>query len=445
MYDLFLRQPFMSTAGVAACDAGAIVAAMCRFELALARVEEEAGHLPAGSADAIASHIQADAFDISDLAAGTADGGNVAIVFVKQAKALLPQPLKQALHKGATSQDVVDTALMLVLKPRLAHCLQQLGDAIDGGTTLMDAHARTPMIGRTLTQQALPITFGAKVAQWLAGLMQAETRLADVVARGLYVQFGGPVGTHHGLADDGMTLMAALADELDLACPLLPWHTDRQPILALLDAVGAVAVAAEKIATDIAFMAQTEVGEASEPAATGAGGSSSMPHKQNPVGSTRIRAAARQIHAAVGLVHTTAAQVHERAFGEWHAEWAPTVDAVLLLEGALETLVPLITDLQVDPQAMRTNLARTGGANLAAPAVALLAEVMDREHAQALAARASDRARRDGLDFADALLDIPEIAEAIDGAHLRAAVDPGAYVGTSAAQIARIHAALEQS
>jgi 3-carboxy-cis,cis-muconate cycloisomerase len=238
--------------------------------------------------------------------------------------------------------------------------------------------------------------------------------------------------------------MADLATELGLSCPILPWHTDRQPVITLIDAVGAVAVAAEKIATDVAFMAQTEVGEAREPAATGAGGSSSMPHKANPVGSTRIRAAARQIHATVGSIHGTGAQSHERAFGEWHAEWAPLIDAVLLLEGALDTLVPLISELQIDPAAMRTNLALTGGANLAAPTIALLGEAMSPDQAKALAAQAAEVARRERVDYADALLAIPEVAEAFDAKRLRAAVDPTAYIGTSAAQVARVKTALHR-
>lgn len=443
MYDLFLRHPFMSSTGVSASDAGALVEAMCRFERALARVEERAGHLPAGTADVIADHVHAAAFDIDRLASEAADGGNVAIPFVKQAKVLLPDGIQSSFHRGATSQDVIDSALMLVIKPRLARCLKQIDAAIEGGAALMERHCSTPMSGRTLTQQALPITFGAKVAQWLTGLLAAEQRLQAVHADGLFVQFGGPVAAHHGL-DDGLELMAALAKELGLSCPILPWHTDRQPVIALIDAVGAVAVAAEKIATDVAFMAQTEVGEAREPAATGAGGSSSMPHKANPVGSTRIRAAARQIHAAVGSIHGTGAQAHERAFGEWHAEWAPLLDAVLLLEGALDTLVPLISELQIDPAAMRTNLSLSGGANLAAPTIALLREAMSSDQAKTLAAQAADVARRERVDYADALLAIPEVAEAFDARRLRAAVDPAAYIGTSTTQVARVKTELQK-
>lgn len=436
-YGLFLRTPFMSAIGVAACDASAFVGAMCAFELALARVEEHAGVLPPGATDELARHLRADAFDIGALAADVPDGGNVAIPFVREARALLPPDLRPSLHRGATSQDVVDTAMMLLLKPRIARCLEQLAGAITGGAALMAKHAQTPMIARTLLQQALPITFGAKVAQWLVGLAGAERRLRAVYANGLCVQFGGPAGVLHGLPD-GLGLMQALAAELDLACPVLPWHTNRQPVLELIDAIDAVAVALEKIAVDVILMAQTEVGELREPPGTGAGGSSSMPHKANPVGCVRIRTAARQIHAVVALLHNAAAQPHERAPGEWHAELAPLVDAVLLLEGAAETGAIVLTGLRVDAARMRANLAATHGANLVGPTVALLTRTFPPEHAKQLAGAAVRTAREQDLDYADALLGNPEIAQAFTREEVRAAVDPARYTGASAACAARV-------
>ncbi|ROO27616.1 3-carboxy-cis,cis-muconate cycloisomerase [Salinisphaera orenii MK-B5] len=443
MLDAFLRHPFMSRDGRAASSAEAFVTAMCRVEIGLSRVQEAAGIFPAGTAQTISQHIRAEAFDLDALAADSADGGNVAIPFVKQAKALLPADLRSHFHRGATSQDIVDTALMLVLQPRLTHCLDLLQHSRQDGLALMTTHENTPMIGRTLMQQAMPITFGAKVAQWLWGLAQAEQRLAGVARNGLYVQFGGPVGVHTGLEEHGPALMDALADELGLARPVLPWHTDRQPILAIGDALGVVAVAAEKIALDVALMAQTEIGEVSEPASTGAGGSSSMPHKRNPVGCARIRAAARQIHATVGLLHNAGAQPMERGLGEWHAEWAPLVDAVLLLEGALETLQLLLEGLDVHPEAMHRNLAVTGGAILATPAIAFLARHLDRDRATALVREATANAVETHRDFAEALLDQPEIAAAVDLSALRAAVDPAAHVGASRAQVARLREALK--
>ena len=442
MLDSFIRHPFMSRTGEPACSARAFVEAMCRVEIALARGQEDAGLLASGTAARIEDQLDIDAFDMDALAADSADGGNVAIPFVKQAKAQLEPALRGDFHRGATSQDIVDTALMLVLKPRLARCLALLADCRRDGLALMDRHVDTVMIGRTLMQQAMPITFGAKVAQWLWGLAQAEQRLAQTTANGLFVQFGGPVGVHTGLADNGLDLMDALAAELGLTSPMLPWHTDRQPVLALGDALGAVAVAAEKIALDVALMAQTEIGEVSEPATTGAGGSSSMPHKRNPVGCARIRAAARQVHATVALLHNAGAQPMERGLGEWHAEWAPLVDGVLLVEGALDTLQRLLAGLEVHGDRMRANLALTGGAILTAPATAFLAAHIDAEHASTLVQQATENARRSGHDLADCLLAQPEVAAAVDAAALRAALDPAAHTGASAAHVARVRHAL---
>jgi 3-carboxy-cis,cis-muconate cycloisomerase len=443
MLDSFLRHPFMSATGLAACTPLAFVDAMCRFELGLARVQGRAGAVPAGTADTIAQHVRADAFDIDALAADSGDGGNVAIPFVKQAKALLPAATRAWFHHAATSQDVLDSALMLVLQPRIARCLTLLAQCRDAELALMKRHADTPMIGRTLLQQALPITFGAKVAHWAWGLARAEQRLAEVYQRGLCVQYGGPVGAHTGLAATGPDLMDALADELGLARTPLPWHTDRQPVLALADALGAVAVAAEKIALDVALMAQTEIGELSEPAATGAGGSSSMPHKRNPIGCARIRAAARAIHAQVSLVHNAGAQPLERGLGEWHAEWAPLVDTTLYLEGSLDTLQALLAGVEVHAEAMRRNLNTTGGAILAKPAIEWLAQHIERERATERVHEAHRIAAREQREFADVLLDAPEIHSAVDAEQLRQALAPLAHVGASARQIDRVRAALQ--
>lgn len=442
MLDPFLRHPFMSPAGETACTPQAFVEGMCRVEIALAHVQGQAGLLPTETAAKISQQLDARAFDLEQLAADTADGGNVAIPFVKQAKALLAPELRASFHRGATSQDIVDSALMLVLKPRLEQALEKLAACRSNGLVLIDRYARTPMIGRTLMQQAMPITFGAKVAQWLWGLAQAEQRLAAVVAHGLFVQFGGPVGVHTDLAENGPAIMDALAKELDLAQPVLPWHTDRQPILAIGDALGAVAVAAEKIALDVALMAQTEVAEVSEPVAAGAGGSSSMPHKRNPVGCARIRAATRQVHAHVGLLHNAGAQPMERGLGEWHAEWAPLVDSVLLVEGALETLELLLAGLDVHEDAMRRNLAATGGAILAGPATAFLAQHLSPERARTLVHAATQTAATTHADLADTLLEQPEIADVIDAAALRSALDPLANAGASLANVERLRRAL---
>lgn len=360
-YDSFLRHPFMSGEGLSALGNDAFVRAMLAFELALAAEQESLGLLPAGTADALTGHLTGTAFDAGAIARDAANGGNAAIPFVRQAKAALPDTLKKRFHLGATSQDVVDSALMLLLKPRLAACLAHYQECRRAALALMREHRDTPMIGRTLMQQALPITFGLKVARWIWGLAQAVMGLERVARHGLYVQLGGPVGTLNAMPEKGLALMAGVARRLGLSEPLLPWHTDRQPILAIAAALSATSVAAEKIALDIALMAQNEVAELSEPAEEGVGGSSSMPHKRNPVACARIRAAARQVVGAVGVIESAGAQPLERALGEWHAEWAPLLDAVLLLEGQLQSLSALLGGLEVHADAMARNLALLGG------------------------------------------------------------------------------------
>jgi len=438
MFDHFFRHPFMSRTGIDALHAECVVAALYQVELALAQAEETAGILPAGTAEALINALRPEAFDLEALADDVGKGGNVAIPFVKQAKAMLPETLKPAFHRGATSQDIVDTALMLLVKPRLEACLAHLAKLRRSQGELMRRHRDTPMIGRTLMQQALPITFGAKVAQWAWGLVQAERRLQAVVDAGLYVQFGGAVGVHSGLDASGMNVMAEMARILGLAEPLLPWHTDRQPILALMGAVDAVAVAAEKTALDIALLCQSEIGELSEPAVPGVGGSSSMPHKRNPVACARIRAAARQIHGHHGVILNAGAQPLERGLGEWHAEWAPLLDSVLSLEGALESMVPLIEGLEVHEEAMTRNLRLSGGAIMAEPATRLLSSIMDNDEARELVQRAGDKARHECRDYAEVLLEYPDVVGRLDADAIRAALTIDRYIGSSEVQVDRL-------
>ncbi|MDX5376501.1 MAG: adenylosuccinate lyase family protein, partial [Halomonas sp.] len=286
MPDALLQHPFMSQTALAECHADSMVQAMLAFELALAEVQEARGAVPQGASAEMRRCLESHTFDSAAIAAGIASGGNAAIPFVKQARAALPDALKRYWHMGATSQDVIDSALMLLLKPRLAALDALLLRCRTAAITLMQAHEQTVMVGRTLMQQALPMTFGVKVAHWAIGLEQARRRLATVE---LPVQFGGAVGVHSGLDELGLDFMDALAARLGLSAPVLPWHTDRQPIHALGTALDAAAGAAEKLALDIALLTQTEVGEVAEPSAPGMGESSSMPHKRNPVRCAMIR------------------------------------------------------------------------------------------------------------------------------------------------------------
>lgn len=434
MPSAFLKHPFMSQRAVAECDDDAMVRAMLAFELALAEVQEASGAVPAGVSQQIREQLEHANFSTVEIAEGIASGGNVAIPFVKQSRALLTDEIKRYWHQGATSQDVVDSALMLLLKPRLAALDDLLLRCRSAATALMDAHIDTPMVGRTLMQQALPITFGVKVAHWAIGLEQARRRLSAVE---LPVQFGGAVGVHSGWDNLGLEWMDALAERLGLSVPVLPWHTDRYPIHALGTALDAVAGAAEKIALDVSLLTQTEVGEVAEPSAPGMGESSSMPHKRNPVRSALIRGAARQVHGHASVLINAAAQPLERGLGEWHAEWAPLMESTLLVEGALEQVAVLLEGLEVYPDNMWRNLAATGGGIMAEPVARLLAPTLGVEKAKAVSAEAAETSRREARPYADVLAEHPDLKGAVDPDALRNACDPALYLGSSAAQASR--------
>ncbi|SPJ32183.1 lyase family protein [Kushneria phyllosphaerae] len=355
----FLQHPFMSQAALEHFDSAALVDAMRHFELALADSEERHGVLPAGTGETLRQHLAGHVFDLEDLENGTALGGNVAIPFVRQAKAALPEDLRSHFHFAATSQDVLDSALMLLSQRRLPTLLTLVQRNLSALAALMDRHRDTAMIGRTLMQQALPITFGIRAAQWALQLDEARARLEKIVTTGLPLQFGGPVGIHNGL-EDGLAIMETLAASLGLRAPLLPWHTDRQPIHALITALDALAVAADKIALDVALLAQSEIGELSEPAGDGVGGSSSMAHKRNPVRCALIRTATRHVHGHTATVINAASQPLERGLGEWHSEWAPLIESQQLLEGALLQLAVLLEGLEVHDEAMAARLDALG-------------------------------------------------------------------------------------
>jgi 3-carboxy-cis,cis-muconate cycloisomerase len=434
MPSAFLKHPFMSQRADAECDDDAMVRAMLAFELALAEVQEASGAVPAGVSQQMREQLERANVNVAEIAEGIASGGNVAIPFVKQSRGLLADEIKRYWHQGATSQDVVDSALMLLLKPRLAALDSLLLRCRSAAMSLMQAHIETPMVGRTLMQQALPITFGVKVAHWAIGLEQTRRRLGEVE---LPVQFGGAVGVHSGWDNLGLEWMDALAERLGLAVPVLPWHTDRYPIHALGTAFDAVAGAAEKIALDVSLLTQTEVGEVAEPSAPGMGESSSMPHKRNPVRSALIRGAARQVHGHTSVLINAAAQSLERGLGEWHAEWAPLMESALLVEGALEQVAVLLEGLEVYPDNMWRNLAATGGGIMAEPVARLLAPTLGVEKAKAVSAEAAETSRREARPDSEVLAEHPEVKGAVDPDALSNACDPALYLGSSAAQVTR--------
>jgi 3-carboxy-cis,cis-muconate cycloisomerase len=293
-------------------------------------------------ADAIAAACRAELYDAAELGSAAAASGNPVVPLVE---ALRERSGVDEAHRGATSQDILDTAAMLVARAARAVIADDLRRAVDAASRLAREHRDTPIAGRTLMQQALPTTFGAKAAVWASALKTSDEALAAV---SLAAQLGGPVGT---FGDPGV--VARYAADLGLEAPALPWHTDRTRVAALAGALGMTAGAIAKTAGDVVLLAQTEVGEVSEAAP---GGSSSMPHKRNPVAAISARACARQAPGLVATLLACMEQEHERAAGAWHAEWAPLRALLVTTGSAASWLRTCLEGLQVHADRMRANL-----------------------------------------------------------------------------------------
>jgi 3-carboxy-cis,cis-muconate cycloisomerase len=328
------------------------LAAMLDAESALARAESRAGVITAEGAAAVAAACDASLYDPAELAVQGRAAANPAEPLVRALRARIGDPHAAVVHRGATSQDIVDSAAMLVAQRALEIVDVDLRAAADECAQLADLHRRTPMAARTLLQQAVPTTFGYKAAGWLVGLVEAGARLA-AVAGSLPAQLGGAAGTLAVLGDRGADVLQLYAEELGLREPALPWHTIRSPLAELAGALAGAAGAAAKIGADIVLLAQTEVGEVSE---REAGGSSTMPHKRNPVGAVLSIACARHARANAGILLESVVQEHERAAGAWQAEWHALATALAATGGAAAGVRRSLTGLEVDVDRMRANI-----------------------------------------------------------------------------------------
>jgi 3-carboxy-cis,cis-muconate cycloisomerase len=340
---------FVPAALRGAVSDGAWLGAMLETERALARAEASVGVIPAQAAEAIAAVSEPQGYDVEAICADGRAAGNPAEPLVRALRERVGADAARWVHLGATSQDVVDTAAMLVARRGCELVVADLGGAAAGCARLAEEHRSTPIAARTLLQQAVPTTFGAKAAGWLVGLVDARAGL-----RGLTfpAQLGGAAGTLAVLGERGPEVLAAFAAELDLAEPIVPWHASRGPVAAIGGALQAVAAAAAKAGTDVLLLAQTEVGEVAE--APG-GGSSTMPHKRNPVRAVRARACAALVHANVALL-TGGGHEHERAAGAWHAEWTALTEALAHAGGAAAAIRECLEGLEVFPERMRANM-----------------------------------------------------------------------------------------
>lgn len=412
--------------------------ALLDVEAALARAGARCGLLPADHAEAIAGACRAEHYDAHRIGRDAAASGNPVVPLVRALTERVGGAAAGSVHLGATSQDVSDTAAMLVARRALAPLLDDLDGAAEAAAALARAHRDTPVAGRTLLQQAPPTTFGLKAAAWLTGLDEATDRLQAVRADRLAVQLGGAVGTLATLGEAGLCVLAALATELDLAEPVVGWHTTRTRWVELAAALAGAAGVSGKIARDVVLLAQTEVAEVTEGGGAEHGGSSTLPHKRNPVAAVSAAAAAAQ---APGLLATVAAAAaaheHERAAGAWHAEWLPLAELLRSTGSAAAWLRDCLEHLQVDAERMRRNLELTGGLVLAERVTTALAPALGRLEAHDVVRHACDQAVASGRPLADVLAEVPDVTARLDGASIARLLDPAEALGSAPALVDR--------
>ena len=365
----------------------ALVRSLVEVEIALARAEAWVGAIPAAAAEQIAA-VKVESVDIAALAAGTGRSGFPIIALVKELQKQVGAEAAPFVHWGATTQDVMDTACVLQLCSVTELFRTRLSEIIRSLSALCTAQRKTILAGRTHSQQALPITFGLKAAAWLAPLLRHLQRLEEILPRLLVVQFGGAAGTLAALGDKGLAVAQALADELKLGVPLMPWHAQRDSFVEFTGWLSLVTGSLGKMAQDVILLSQTEIGEVGESAEQGRGGSSTMPQKSNPITSELIVAAARMNGSLLSALHNAQIQEQERATHGWQLEWLSLPQMIMLTGGALKHARYLAENLQVDARAMRVNIARANDVILAEAAVLALAAAMPRQKAEELVKRA---------------------------------------------------------
>ncbi|HEY3682491.1 MAG TPA: adenylosuccinate lyase family protein [Streptosporangiaceae bacterium] len=433
--------------GEAAAGTGdaAWLAALLDVEAALSRAAARAGLVETEAAEAVTRAVQSETFDADELGRQALAAGNPVVPLVRALVGALPPEATHAVHNGATSQDILDTAAMLIVKRALPPLLADLDAVCDAAAELADAHRATLMSGRTLLQQALPTTFGLTAANWLTGADRVRAKVARMGER-LPVQYGGAAGTMAAVGADGPRLAALLAEELGLAEPLLPWHTIRLNIVEPAAALAETGSVLGKIARDVTLLAQGEIAEVHEGGGPDRGGSSAMPQKRNPVASVSILACTRRVPGLMATLYASGEQEFQRAAGAWHAEWEPLSDLVRLTGSAAAWARDLFDGMHVDTDRMRDNLNATGGLPLAERLTALLAPELGRLAAHDLVRRAGARVTADGTPLREAIWEDAEARDALRRggkglADVAETLDPAEYLGATEVLIDRALAA----
>ncbi len=432
---------FGSAAMSAVFSDGARLQRMLDFEAALAKAEAHCGVIPAAAAQAIASECKADLIDADALAQATALSVNPAIPLVKQLTALVAKDDADAarfVHWGATSQDANDTGLVLQIRDALDILEADLAALCGALIELAQKHRSTPMAGRTLMQQALPTTFGVKVAGWLDAMNRHRERFSEIRKRALVLQFGGAVGTLAALREKGLPVAEALAAELHLALPDAPWHTQRDRVAEVATTLGLCVGTLGKMARDISLHMQTEISEVFEPAGEGRGGSSTMPHKRNPVSAAVVLSAATRVPGLVSTMLSAMVQEDERGLGNWHAEWETLPEIFRLTAGALHQMVAIMPHLEVDVARMRHNLDATHGLIFAEAVTMALGNHIGKSAAHTVVEADSQQARKTGQHLREVLAQNSAVTERLTSADLDRLFAPENYLGSAEKLVDRV-------
>jgi 3-carboxy-cis,cis-muconate cycloisomerase len=415
-------------------DDQSVLQAMLDFEVALARAEARLAIIPQSAADIVARAAKISHFDPSSLAQATLRAGTPGIPLVKALTGRVRRLDANAagyVHWGATSQDVADTALILLLKqaqPVLHSELARLDPALE---RLSQRHSESVMLGRTLMQAAPPVTFGLKAAGWLSAIRRSGEQVQRSFAGALVLQFGGAVGTLAALGDKGLETSRLMADDLGIACPDAPWHTHRDRLATLVCSLAVLTGALGKMARDISLLMQNELGEVAETGGDGRGGSSTMPHKRNPIGCALTLAAANRVPGLVSNFLSGMIQENERAVGGWQADWS-TVSALVQAAGlAVASMAEVAEGLTVGVERMRENIAATRGTIFAERAMILLGGSVGRDAAHRILEEATRRSAQQKRPLAEVLAETPEVTAHLDATTIRALEDPAQYLGVA--------------
>jgi 3-carboxy-cis,cis-muconate cycloisomerase len=431
------RDSFGTPAMRAIFEDAALLARYTDVEVALAKAQSKLGVIPAQAAKDIAAKCDASRLDLARLKKETETVGYPILPLVRQLAAQCGESGRY-LHWGATTQDIMDTAVVLQLRAALTLVAQDLAALQSILARQAKRYRDTPMAGRTHLQQALPVTFGYKLAIWLSMIDRHAERLAQLEPRVLVGQFAGAAGTLASLGEQGMAVQQALMAELGLAQPAATWHAARDGLAEAVSFLGLLTGSLGKIAYDVMLMASTEIGEVAEPFVHGRGGSSTMPQKRNPISCELILAAAKAVRQHAGLMLDAMVQDLERATGPWHAEWIALPEAFVLAGGALHQAKFMLDGLVVDEARMRRNLDMTHGLIVSEAVMMGLAPHLGRNDAHDVVYDACRAVAETGGSLADALAKVPEVAKHLDRQALEKLTDPSNYLGAAREMVDRV-------